>query len=147
MSEYPWNEKNNTFTWLSSLYNPFKCCNYSVLFSMRADDDEQYFGYRRPDTFCDKANDTKSQNISDTRDFWLAKKISTAIFKFSLSYQLSYVFFTCYHYMVYPHFIYILYGECSEGIRGKCSSTKYQLRNWGGALCTNPPPSRENLSF
>ena len=22
MSEYPWNEKNNTFTWLSSLYNP-----------------------------------------------------------------------------------------------------------------------------
>ena len=24
MSEYPWNEKNNTFTWLSSLYNPFK---------------------------------------------------------------------------------------------------------------------------
>ena len=23
MSEYPWNEKNNTFTWLSSLYNPF----------------------------------------------------------------------------------------------------------------------------
>ena len=24
MSEYPWNEKNNTFKWLSSLYNPFK---------------------------------------------------------------------------------------------------------------------------
>ena len=24
MSEYPWNDKNNTFTWLSSLYNPFK---------------------------------------------------------------------------------------------------------------------------
>ena len=24
MSEYPWNEKSNTFTWLSSLYNPFK---------------------------------------------------------------------------------------------------------------------------
>ena len=24
MSEYPWNKKNNTFTWLSSLYNPFK---------------------------------------------------------------------------------------------------------------------------
>ena len=24
MSEYPWNEKNNTFTWLSSFYNPFK---------------------------------------------------------------------------------------------------------------------------
>ena len=24
MSEYPWNEKNNTFTWLSSLCNPFK---------------------------------------------------------------------------------------------------------------------------
>ena len=24
MSEYPWNEKNNTFTYLSSLYNPFK---------------------------------------------------------------------------------------------------------------------------
>ena len=23
MSEYPWNKKNNTFTWLSSLYNPF----------------------------------------------------------------------------------------------------------------------------
>ena len=23
MFEYPWNEKNNTFTWLSSLYNPF----------------------------------------------------------------------------------------------------------------------------
>ena len=23
MSEYPWNEKNNTFTWLSSLYNAF----------------------------------------------------------------------------------------------------------------------------
>ena len=26
MSEYPWNEKNNTFTWLSSLYNLFKLC-------------------------------------------------------------------------------------------------------------------------
>ena len=24
MSEYPSNKKNNTFTWLSSLYNPFK---------------------------------------------------------------------------------------------------------------------------
>ena len=24
MSQYPWNEKNNTFTWLSSLYNLFK---------------------------------------------------------------------------------------------------------------------------
>ena len=23
MSEYPWREKSNTFTWLSSLYNPF----------------------------------------------------------------------------------------------------------------------------
>ena len=23
MSEYPCNEKNNTFAWLSSLYNPF----------------------------------------------------------------------------------------------------------------------------
>ena len=27
ISEYPWNEENNTFTWLSSLYNPFKCRN------------------------------------------------------------------------------------------------------------------------
>ena len=24
MSEYSWNETNITFTWLSSLYNPFK---------------------------------------------------------------------------------------------------------------------------
>ena len=24
MSEYPWNEKNKTFTCLSSLHNPFK---------------------------------------------------------------------------------------------------------------------------
>ena len=24
MSDYPWNKKSNTFTWLSSLYNPFK---------------------------------------------------------------------------------------------------------------------------
>ena len=24
MSEYPWNKKNNTFTWHSSLFNPFK---------------------------------------------------------------------------------------------------------------------------
>ena len=24
MSEYPWNKKNNIFTWLSSLSNPFK---------------------------------------------------------------------------------------------------------------------------
>ena len=24
LSEYPWNEKNNTFAWLSSLYNAFK---------------------------------------------------------------------------------------------------------------------------
>ena len=24
MSEHPWNEKNNRFTWLSSLYNSFK---------------------------------------------------------------------------------------------------------------------------
>ena len=24
MSDYLWNEKNNTFTWLSSLYNSFK---------------------------------------------------------------------------------------------------------------------------
>ena len=24
MTEYPWNKKNNTFTWLCSLYNPFK---------------------------------------------------------------------------------------------------------------------------
>ena len=23
MSEYPWNEKNKTFTWFDSLYNPF----------------------------------------------------------------------------------------------------------------------------
>ena len=25
MSEYLWNQKNNTFTWLSLLYNSFKC--------------------------------------------------------------------------------------------------------------------------
>ena len=25
MSEHPWKKKNNKFTWLSSLYNPFKC--------------------------------------------------------------------------------------------------------------------------
>ena len=24
MSEYLWNEKNNTFTWFNSLYSPFK---------------------------------------------------------------------------------------------------------------------------
>ena len=24
MSDYLWNKKNNTFTWLRSLYNPFK---------------------------------------------------------------------------------------------------------------------------
>ena len=24
MLQYPWNDKNNTFTWPSSLYNPFK---------------------------------------------------------------------------------------------------------------------------
>ena len=24
MSDCPWNEKNDTFTWLSTLYNPFK---------------------------------------------------------------------------------------------------------------------------
>ena len=24
MSEFPWDKKNNTFTWLSSLYNAFK---------------------------------------------------------------------------------------------------------------------------
>ena len=28
MSEYPSNEKNNTFTWLSSLYNPFMITEY-----------------------------------------------------------------------------------------------------------------------
>ena len=27
MSEYPWNEKNHTFTWLSSLYNPFNAAD------------------------------------------------------------------------------------------------------------------------
>ena len=28
MSKYPWNEKNNTFTWLSSLYDPFKVFHF-----------------------------------------------------------------------------------------------------------------------
>ena len=32
MSEYPWNEKSNTFIWLSSLYNPFKGLIVCVLF-------------------------------------------------------------------------------------------------------------------
>ena len=32
MLEYPWNEKNNTFTWLSSLYNPFKSSPISCSF-------------------------------------------------------------------------------------------------------------------
>ena len=34
MSEYPWNQKNNTFTWLSSFYNPFKdsCSENFVIF-------------------------------------------------------------------------------------------------------------------
>ena len=30
MSQYPWNEKNNTFTWLSSFYNPFKDSKLSL---------------------------------------------------------------------------------------------------------------------
>ena len=30
MWEYPWNEKNNTFTWLSSLYNPFNPLSTSL---------------------------------------------------------------------------------------------------------------------
>ena len=30
MSEYPWNKKNITFTWLSSLYNPFKRQSHKI---------------------------------------------------------------------------------------------------------------------
>ena len=30
MSEYLWNEKNNTFTSLISLYNPFKALAYAI---------------------------------------------------------------------------------------------------------------------
>ena len=39
LSDYPWNEKNNTFAWLISLYNPFNkpnalnFCFLSILFS------------------------------------------------------------------------------------------------------------------
>ena len=32
MLEYPWNEKNNTFTWLSSLYNLFKATRGILFF-------------------------------------------------------------------------------------------------------------------
>ena len=31
MSEYPWNKNNNKFTWLSSLYNPFKCQSHKMV--------------------------------------------------------------------------------------------------------------------
>ena len=35
MSEYPWNEKNNTFTWLSSLYNPFNIVLLETFYNCR----------------------------------------------------------------------------------------------------------------
>ena len=37
MSEYPWNEKNNIFTWLSSLYNPFKGHQLQKMWSLKSE--------------------------------------------------------------------------------------------------------------
>ena len=40
MSEYPWNEKNNTFTWLGSYYNPFNLLPvrfFSLVFVLQFD--------------------------------------------------------------------------------------------------------------
>ena len=31
MSDYPWNKKNITFTWLSSFYNPFNLISWPSL--------------------------------------------------------------------------------------------------------------------
>ena len=36
MSKYPWKEKNNKFTWLRSLYNPFKEQLFTELLWMTA---------------------------------------------------------------------------------------------------------------
>ena len=50
---------------------------------------------------------------------------------FSLSYQLSYICFrsALHKSLVYPPFIYILYDECSEDVRGKYVTAKYSVRN------------------
>ena len=36
MSEYPWNEKNNTITWLNSLYNPFNGLLFNKVYNVWA---------------------------------------------------------------------------------------------------------------
>ena len=98
-------------------------------------------------TFCDKTNDPKSQNTRtpETPAFWLAKKIlhnnlCVYVLIHTLSYQLSYICFTSYHYIDhwFIHLLYnILYDECSEDKTEEYSSAKYQWRNWGGTFPAN----------
>ena len=62
-------------------------------------------------------------------DFWLANKIfhnnlCVFIIISAFSYLLQLLIS-----LVYPPYLYILYDECSEYVRGEYSSLKYQLCN------------------
>ena len=62
-------------------------------------------------------------------DFWLANKIfhnnlCVFIIISAFSYLLQLLIS-----LVYPPYLYILYDECSEYVRGEYSSLKYQLHN------------------
>ena len=105
-------------------------------------------------TFCNKANDPKSQNTLDIPDFSLTNKIfcnSLCVFMHlcmitsALLYLLP--FLSLHKSLVYPPFVYILYDQCSEDVTREHSSAKYQWRDWWGTLGAIAPPSKEKLLF
>ena len=73
-----------------------------------------------------------TKNTQDTPDFWLENKIfANNLRVFIITAVLLYLvhLLSLHKSLVYPTFMYILYDECSEDVRGECSSAKYKMRN------------------
>ena len=79
-------------------------------------------------TYCSKTNGPKSRKTPDAPDFWLENKMFHSNFcVFIIISALLYLLhlLSLHKLLLYLPFIYILYDECSEDVRGEYSSAKY----------------------
>ena len=64
MSEYPWNKRNNTFTWLSSLYNPFKLLSRLQLKFSHLNKHKLHDNFKdAPSPMCDCSSETELTDL------------------------------------------------------------------------------------
>ena len=91
MSEYPWNETNVTFTWLSSLYNSFKGLSMKQITPIYLESENPTLTHDFDVIFCIKFNSWTQMKISQIiidckslgKKYFMDHKVLSKLSKFS----------------------------------------------------------------